>query len=188
METRIDECEKANELFKRVQAEINEKSKAKKEKNQGRFADVEETGERRKEVLQFHKTSFAEHQDEMTNCFNELKERKDDVMEDQDAILESMEAAIELILPKMTNATNSKQLIEINKEAQAKFDSYKAAMKATVSDYSSWSYEKGDQIRKSNRTCLKGMKGNMIEASIIKDPLRKIETAVKKTIFMCNKN
>jgi len=27
----------------------------------------------------------------------------------------------------------------------------------------------------------------MIDASIIKDPLRKIETAVKKTIFMCNK-
>ena len=105
----------------------------------------------------------------MTKCFNELKERRDDVIEEQDYILEKMEETIENILPKMTNATNSKQLIEINKEAQTKFDSIKVSMKSTVADYSKWSYDKGDQIRKSNRNCLKGLKGTMLDASIIKD-------------------
>ena len=166
---------------------VAETSKTKKAKGEGRSAGIDEIGERRKEVLQFHRTNFTEHQEEMTNCFNELKDRKDEVLEEQDCIMEQMEETIENILPKMTNATNSKQLVEINKEAQAQFDSYKATMKSTVAEYSKWSYEKGDQIRKSNRTCLKGMKGKMIEATIIKDPLRKIETAVKKTIFMCNK-
>ena len=105
----------------------------------------------------------------MTNCFNELKERKDEVIEEQENILLKMEETIENILPKMTNATNSKQLVEINKEAQNQFDSVKVSMKNTVAEYAKWSYDKGDQIKKSNRTCLKGMKGKMIEASIIKD-------------------
>ena len=105
----------------------------------------------------------------MTNCFNELKERKDEVIEEQDHILEKMEETIENILPKMQNATNSKQLVEINKEAQTQFDSVKVSMKNTVAEYAKWSYDKGDQIRKSNKICLKGMKGKMIEASIIKD-------------------
>ena len=104
----------------------------------------------------------------MTKCFNELKERRDEVIEEQDSILEKMEETIENILPKMTNATNSKQLIEVNKEAQTKFDSIKLKMKNTVADYSKWSHDIGDKIRKSNRDCLKGLKGTMIDASIIK--------------------
>lgn len=187
MEKRFDECQKADKFYAELLDEIKQSSTGKKEKGEGRSASIEEIGERRKEVLQFHRTNFTEHQEEMTNCFNELKDRKDEVLEEQDNVLLLMEEAIEAILPKMTNATNSKQLVEINKEAQAQFDSYKTTMKSTVSEYAKWSYDKGDQIRKSNRTCLKGMKGKMIEASIIKDPLRKIETAVKKTIFMCNK-
>merc|ERR1712106_373751 len=182
MEKRLDEVTRAETFYTVELHQIKQSSVEKKEKGEGRSASIEEIGERRKEVLQFHRTNFTEHQEEMTICFNELKDCKDEVLEEQDNILVLMEEAIEAILPKMTNATNSKQLIEINKEAQAQFDSYKTTMKSTVAEYGKWSYDKGDQIRKSNRTCLKGMKGK-----IIKDPLRKIETAVKKTIFMCNK-
>ena len=33
----------------------------------------------------------------------------------------------------------------------------------------------------------KGMKNKMLEATTIKDPLKKIEAGMKKTIFICNK-
>ena len=78
--------------------QVAETSNTKKSKGEGRSASIEEIGERRKEVLQFHRTNFTEHQEEMTNCFNELKDRKDEVLEEQDCIMEQMEETIENIL------------------------------------------------------------------------------------------
>ena len=45
---------------------VAETSKTKKTKGEGRSAGIDEIGERRKEVLQFHRTNFTEHQEEMT--------------------------------------------------------------------------------------------------------------------------
>ena len=78
----------------------------------------------------------------MTDCVNEVKSRKEEVVEEQETILLKLDEIVDWVLPKMNAATNSKQLIEINKEVLIQFDDVKQQMKLTVSNYTKWSYEK----------------------------------------------
>ena len=78
----------------------------------------------------------------MTDCMNEVKSRKEEVVEEQETILLKLDEIVDSVLPKMNAATNSKQLVEINKEVLNEFDDVKQHMKLTVSNYTKWSYEK----------------------------------------------
>ena len=182
-----DKNEKAQNKATKMMEELENTLETNRENVKNRTRQVAGYAEQRKEVLQFHRTNLSEHQDAMTNCVDEIKERKDDVIVEQDFILSKLDDIVDSVLPRMTNATNSKQLIDVNKDVQARFREVKSQMKQTVADYASWSYAKGDEIRKSNRDCIKGMKQKRLEATTIENPLRKIEAGMKKTIFICNK-
>ena len=82
----------------------------------------------------------------MTDCVNEVKSRKEEVVEEQETILLKLDEIVDWVLPKMNAATNSKQLIEINKEVLIQFDDVKQQMKLTVSNYTKWSYEKESSL------------------------------------------
>ena len=84
--------------------------------------------------------------DAMTDCVNEVKSRKEEVVEEQETILLKLDEIVDWVLPKMNAATNSKQLIEINKEVLIQFDDVKQQMKLTVSNYTKWSYEKESSL------------------------------------------
>ena len=80
--------------------------------------------------------------DANTDCLNEVKSRKEEVVEEQETILLKLEEIVDWVLPKMEAARNSKQLVEINKEVLIQFEDVKQQMKLTVSNYTKWSYEK----------------------------------------------
>jgi hypothetical protein len=182
-----DKNEKAKNKATKMMEELENTLETNRESVKHRTRQVTGYAEQRKEVLQFHRTNLSEHQDAMTDCIDEITERKDGVTKEQDLILSKLDDIVDSVLPRMQNATNSKQLIEVNKDVQARFREIKSQMKQTVADYAIWSYEKGDEIRKSNRECIRGMKQKKLEATTIENPLRKIEAGMKKTIFICNK-
>ena len=104
----------------------------------------------------------------MTDCMNEVRSRKEEVVEEQETILLKLDEIVESVVPNLNAATNSKQLIEINKEVLIQFDDVKQQMKLTVSNYTKWSHEKAELIRKSNRDLLKNMKNKQLDSTAIK--------------------
>ena len=86
----------------------------------------------------------------MTDCVNEVKSRKEEVLEEQETILLKLDEIVDWVLPKMNAATNSKQLVEINKEVLIQFDDVKQQMKLTVSNYTKWSYEKESSLNETS--------------------------------------
>ena len=146
----------AREKSSKIMAELEASLQVCRDSVRHRKCQVESFAEQRKDVLQFNRTNLFEHQEAMTDCVNDIKVRKDEVIEEQDSLLSKLDEIVESVLPRMTNATNSKQLIEVNKDVLARFHEIKEQMKQTVAQYSSWSYGKGDEVKKSNKDCLKG--------------------------------
>jgi len=144
------ECKKADEEATEKLETLDNSSRDKQDNIEERYEEIDKIFEQRKDVLQFHRTSFASHQDAMTDCVNEVKSRKEEVVEEQETILLKLDEIVDWVLPKMNAATNSKQLVEINKEVLIQFDDVKQQMKLTVSNYTKWSYEKESSLNETS--------------------------------------
>ena len=86
----------AREKSSKIIAELEASLQVCRDSVRHRKCQVESFAEQRKEVLQFNRTNLFEHQEAMTDCVNDIKVRKDEVIEEQDSLL----AKLDEIVPK----------------------------------------------------------------------------------------
>ena len=144
-----------------------------------------EVGAARCAELQMQRDRMVERQKTIANCLNEMKVRKEEVLEEQNAHIEKLEQISLETEPKMQNATKASQLIDIRDQANDRFDAIKDSITDIVKNYAEWSSQKLEEIKIENKKCIRGLKNKVANKS--KEPLRKMETLMNKAFFLYNK-
>ena len=144
-----------------------------------------EVGAARCAELQLQRDRMVERQKTIASCLNEMKTRKEEVLEEQNGHIENLENITLETEPKMQCASKASQLVDIRDQANQRFDAIKDAVTTIVKHYAEWSSQKLEDIKQENKKCIRGLKNKVANKS--KEPLRKMETLMNKAFFLYNK-
>jgi len=185
-EYKIEKVDSAKEkALEEVAANEND-LRTKLQRNEPRISYLENVvGGARCEELQLQRDRMLEHQKIIANCLNEMKVRKEAVLDEQNEHIEKLDLISLEIEPKMQNATKALQLIDIREQANFRFDAIKDEVTELVKNYANWSSAKLEEIKQATKKCVRGLKNKMPGSA--KSPLRKMETLLNKAFFLYNK-
>ena len=123
-----------------------------------------------------------------SRTLNDMRERKDECSAQLNEATEALHLIPEHAEPKMQQATETSQRVELCDLAETQFEQAKNQVEIVVEKYTKWSAKKLDQVKVQLRNYIKPMMQEKLLDQSDKEAIKKMESLVHKACFLYNKD